>query len=393
MRTWAIVGSACLFLVACSGEVDSKGNPGAGSGGATGGSGTAGVGNAGATGSSATTTGSTTTSGGSAGSTGGSGTGGRPGNDGGPPKDATVVPRDALGPSGTTEFAPYFPTWTWGGNATFSSLTDLRTKSGLGHFTLAFVLSGGSCKVAGTIGGHQADIDAFVAAGGKVKASFGGASGTYVESNCADASSFAKAIGDFVDATHITDLDFDIEESAALTDAMNDLRGQGLKMAQDAKGIRVAFTLEAVAQSGGTGGGLNARGVSLVTRAVNVGVVVDHVNVMTMDYGNQFQGQPLAPVAIGTLNGLHAQLMTIVPGITSEKAWSMVGVIPMIGHNDDAEIFSLADAKTLSDFAIANKIGLVSFWSIDRDRTCSSGCSGVNAADFDFSHAFAAVTP
>jgi chitinase len=153
----------------------------------------------------------------------------------------------------------------------------------------------------------------------------------------------------------------------------------------------VAFTLEAVAQSGGTGGGLNSRGVSLVTRAVAAGVVVDHVNVMTMDYGNQFQNQPLAPVAIGTLNGLHAQLMTIVPGITSEKAWSMVGVIPMIGHNDDAEIFSLADAKTLADFAIANRIGLVSFWSIDRDRVCGT-CSGVNTADYDFVHALAAVT-
>jgi chitinase len=82
--------------------------------------------------------------------------------------------------------------------------------------------------------------------------------------------------------------------------------------------------------------------------------------------------------------------MTIVPGITSEKAWSMVGVIPMIGHNDDAEIFSLADAKTLADFAIANRIGLVSFWSIDRDRVCGT-CSGVNSADYDFVHALAAV--
>jgi chitinase len=307
--------------------------------------------------------------------------------------DAGLGPRDGLGPSGVTELAPYVPTWAWGDkNSAIPSLTDLQSKSGLTQVTLAFVLSGGTCKAAGTIGGHKADIDAFIAAGGRVKASFGGASGTYVESSCADASSLAKAIGEFVDATGITDLDFDIEQAAALTDAMNDMRGQALKMVQDSKGIHVAFTLEAVAQQSGTGGGLTARGQSIVSRSIAAGVVIDHVNVMTMDYGSQFQNQPLAPVAIGTLNGLHAQLMTIIPGITSEQAWSMVGVIPMIGHNDDAEIFSLADAKTVADFAIANKIGLVSFWSADRDRACASGCSGVNTADFDFTHVLAAVT-
>jgi len=261
----------------------------------------------------------------------------------------------------------------------------------LKQVTLAFVLSGGTCKASGGMAQHLSDIKAFIAAGGHVKASFGGASGTYVETGCADAGSLAKAIGDFVDATGITDLDFDIEQNTWLTDSANDMRGKALKIVQDAKNIRVAFTLEAVPTTG-----LTDRGRSVVSHAVAAGARVAHVNLMTMDYGDSYGGKPLAPVAIGSLNGAHSQLMNMISGLTSQQAWAMVGVIPMIGKNDDAEVFSLDDAKTVAQFAIDNKIGLVSFWSIDRDQLCGSSadaCSSVNKANFDFTHAFAVVAP
>ncbi|MEO5729729.1 MAG: hypothetical protein ABI134_11090 [Byssovorax sp.] len=77
--------------------------------------------------------------------------------------------------------------------------------------------------------------------GGHVKASFGGASGAYIESRCGDPTSLAKAIGDFVSTSGITDLDFDIEQESAY--GLSDLRGKALKMLQDSKGIKVAFTL------------------------------------------------------------------------------------------------------------------------------------------------------
>jgi len=53
----------------------------------------------------------------------------------------------------------------------------------------------------------------------------------------------AGAYSNFVDATGITDLDFDIEQAPMLTTAMNTRRGQALKMVQDSKGIQVSFTL------------------------------------------------------------------------------------------------------------------------------------------------------
>jgi hypothetical protein len=137
--------------------------------------------------------------------------------------DASAPPAD-VGPGvppppavAGIDYAPYFPTWAWGGGLAFTSLVDLQKKSGLQGVTLAFVLAGNGCKTDGEVIGHLDDIKAFVAAGGHVKASFGGAEGVYLESRCPDAASLAAALAAFVDTTGITDLDFDVEQDKALT--------------------------------------------------------------------------------------------------------------------------------------------------------------------------------
>jgi chitinase len=219
-----------------------------------------------------------------------------------------------------------------------------------------------------------------------VKASFGGASGKYVEANCADATTLAAAISKFVDATGITDLDFDIEQNAMLTAAMNTRRGQALKMVQDAKNIQVSFTLQT--DEGGLSGGARA----CLKGAVDAGVKIYHVNLMVMDYGDQPAGTPIAPIAIKSLNGALPQLKTLIPTLTDEQGWGMLAACPDIGQNDDNEIFTLADAQTLTDFAIQKKLGLVTFWNIQRDQVCGKGeCSEHDKANFDYSNIFKKV--
>jgi Ricin-type beta-trefoil lectin domain len=294
-------------------------------------------------------------------------------------------------PSAGVDYAPYFPTWVWGGSGyAFTGLVDLQRKAGLDEVTIAFVLSNGGCNTTQDIEQNMGDVNAFRAAGGHVKASFGGADGAYVESKCGSASALASAIESFVDATGITDLDFDVEQDPMETDSVNAMRGAALKMVQDAKGIKVAFTLPA---NPSPGGGLADEGKSVVSNAIAAGVTISHVNFMTMDYGDSFGGHPLAPVVVGTLDDGHTQLMSLVPGISSAAAWAMVGVIPMIGKNDDSEVFSLSDATTLAQFVTANHVGLASFWSIDRDQTGSdyNTASTVESTDFAFNTIFEAA--
>jgi hypothetical protein len=312
-----------------------------------------------------------------------------------PANDASGSTPDAPTSSDATELAPYFPTWAWGGNGyAYSSLVDLMHKSGVSDVTIAFVLASGGCKADNGIEQNISDVKAFLAAGGHVKASFGGADGTYVEAKCADAASLATALGDFVDATGITDLDFDIEQDPVLTDTVNQMRGTALAMVQASKNIQVAFTLAA---NPPPGGGLTKQGLSVVSHALSAGVRISHVNLMTMDYGDEFAGKPLGPVVTGSLTDANAQLVKLMPGTTAAQAWRMIGVIPMIGKNDDSEVFSIADAVTLAQFAIQNRIGLVSFWSMDRDQVCAGGadynsCSTVDTVNFQFATTLLPVT-
>jgi chitinase len=320
-------------------------------------------------------TGSTAGAGGMAVSTGGSG---------GEAASTTGVGSSASSTSSsggnTTDYAPYFPTWTWddGGTYPYSNLVDLRNKTGMTGVTLAFVLSGGGCQTDDAVTAHVADIKSFVAMGGHVKASFGGALGTYIEADCGDADSLAGALGAFVDATGIDDLDFDIEQDAAY--GLSDLRGQALKKLQDAKGTLVSFTLP-------TGpDGLVDGGKQVVQGALNAGVKISHVNLMTMDYG-QFEGQPLGPVAIASVEGAKGQLQAMIPGLGEAQAYGMLGATPMIGTNDTGEMFSLDDASLLAQYARDKNLRLISFWAISRDRVCDTGkdgCSTVNGGAFDF---------
>ncbi|MBI2389444.1 MAG: hypothetical protein HYV09_07590 [Deltaproteobacteria bacterium] len=293
----------------------------------------------------------------------------------------------------TTDYAPYFYTWGWGNPVyPFTSLVDMFDKTGLDGVTLAFVVSsGGACTATRGIPNHQADIEAYRAKGGRVKASFGGASGKYLENTCADAASLAAVITAFVDETGITDLDFDVEQAIAMNATINARRAAALLEVQKKRGIQVSFTLAANPRVGTTAGGITAASVEVVRAALAAGVRVSHVNLMTMDYGTYYSsGRKMGDLAISALTDALAQLKKLIPGLTDAEGWQMLGATPMIGVNDVlSEVFTLADAKTLADFAKAKRLGLVAFWAIQRDQPCAGEldlvlCTGAQTAKYQF---------
>jgi hypothetical protein len=297
------------------------------------------------------------------------------------------------------EFAPYFYTWGWGNTAyPFTGLADLKAKSGIASVTLAFVLSGGECAPTADILDHLSDVNAFQALGGHAKASFGGADGTYLENACADAQSLAEAIGAFVTATGITDLDFDVEQTGAMDAAVNARRAQALKQLQTEKGISVSFTLAAMPRDKwDTPGGLTASSLAVLQAAVTANVAVTRVNLMTMDYGAYYSsGNTMGALALSALTDANTQLKSLLPSLSDSDAWHMLGATPMIGQNDvSSETFTLDDARVLVAFAKEKHLGLVSFWAINRDQPCPYDslalCSKVNTADFEFSDIFLGV--
>ncbi|MGH8888338.1 MAG: carbohydrate-binding protein, partial [Acidothermaceae bacterium] len=126
----------------------------------------------------------------------------------------------------------------------------------------------------------------------------------------------------------------------------------------------------------------------IVQAAQNVGVTIDIVNIMTMDY---YQGdQEMGTAAINAAQATLSQLQSI----NSSYTYANVGITPMIGTNDDGSVFSLANADAVRNWATSNGIGRLAFWSVNRDQPCSgsanslSTCSEQSQAQLAYTDAF-----
>lgn len=310
----------------------------------------------------------------------------------------TPTKTDADGGSGGTAsgagFAPYVDTSLYPA----FDLTGTATKTGVKQFNLAFITSGGSCAplwggVTG-LGDDQvaSQIDGLRAAGGDVRVSFGGASGSELALNCTSAADLAAAYGKVVDAYKLTKVDFDIEGGALPDTAANSRRSQAIAQLQkDHPGLDVSFTLPVMPE------GLTQPGVDLVADAKKNGVDVGAVNIMAMDYGASYSGD-MGTYAIQAATATQAQIKGVL-GLSDADAWKAVAVTPMIGVNDvSTEVFKVEDATQLVEFAQEKGIGWLAMWSGTRDKECEGGakptadasCSSITQEPLAFTKAFGA---
>ncbi|MFD4868216.1 cellulose binding domain-containing protein [Streptomyces sp. NPDC058412] len=310
------------------------------------------------------------------------------------PTPTPTAPVPAPGGSGA-RFAPYVDTSLYPAY----DLVDTAAKTGVKEFHLAFITSGGGC--APLWGGVTdlasdkvaAQIGALRAKGGDVRVSFGGAAGHELALNCATVDELAAAYGKVVDQYRLTKVDFDIEGAALPDTAANARRAQAIARLQNSHpGLDVAFTLPVMPE------GLTQPGVALLADAKKNGVRVDAVNIMAMDYGPAYSGD-MGQYAIQAATATQAQLKGVL-GLSDAAAWKAVAVTPMIGVNDvTSEIFTVADATQLVEFAASKGIGRLAMWSSTRDKQCAAGavnyadatCSSILQQPLAFTKAFAAL--
>ncbi|MFE7099640.1 glycoside hydrolase family 18 protein [Streptomyces erythrochromogenes] len=314
-----------------------------------------------------------------------------------PTRTATPSPT-ATAPApvgGGARFAPYVDTSLYPAY----DLLDTAAQTGVKEFHLAFITSGGSC--APLWGGVTdlandkvaAQIGALRAKGGDVRVSFGGAAGHELALNCATVDDLAAAYGKVVDHYRLTKVDFDIEGAALPDTAANARRAQAIAKLQKAHpGLDVAFTLPVMPE------GLTQPGVALLADARKNGVRVDAVNIMAMDYGPAYSGD-MGQYAIQAATATQAQIKGVL-GLSDAAAWKAVAVTPMIGVNDvTSEVFTVADATQLVEFAASKGIGRLAMWSSTRDKQCAAGavnhadatCSSILQQPLAFTRAFAAL--
>jgi hypothetical protein len=253
--------------------------------------------------------------------------------------------------------APYVESW----NRT--SVTNLANTTGHKFWTLAFIISNGSCIA--TWNGdtplssnlYLSDINSLRAMGGDVIISFGGAAGTELGQACTSVAALQAAYQSVITKYNLTWIDLDIEGAAIADAASVNRRNQAIRALQAANpSLRVSYTLPVNPT------GLDGNGTNLLSNARANGARVDVVNVMAMDYGSC--GIDMGAAAISAANGTRNQIASL--GMSSS-----VGVTPMTEVNDTTcEVFSTANAHSLVNFAQANGfVRLLAYWAIGRDAS------------------------
>lgn len=269
-------------------------------------------------------------------------------------------------------------------------------------YTLAFIVDGGGCVAEwgaviplSTPGFLTGDIASLRALGGDVIVSFGGEAGSELAQTCTSESALQTQYQSAITQYGLKRIDFDIEGAAVAEPASIARRDQAIAALQVANpDLQVSFTLPVMPT------GLTQDGINVVQDAINKGVNLTAVNVMTMDYGSpdSQMGQDAINAAVATV----AQLGALYPARSAAELDAMIGVTAMIGVNDTGgETFTLADAQLLEGYAASNGFGLLSFWSATRDQECAGGieknasddCSGVIQSQFQYSGIFHQFNP
>ena len=288
------------------------------------------------------------------------------------------------------EVAPYFH--SWGG-----SLIDAKQSVGMNSAILAFATTNGSCALVPDLTNKLPDARNYVAAGGQLLISFGGAHGVYAEIACKDDDQLFSLMEKVMSDANTRRFDFDIE-GHQLKDVEGTARRARVLARLQAKypDLYVSFSLP------GWLLGLDPNSMNLLNTTVAAGVRIDMVNVMTQSFGVESLRTMVSPSTVGeaslmTVRAVANQMTSVFRNKTQGQIYAMMGITPMIGKNDDGATFTLDDARTVANFARQNGLGLISYWSFQRDRAQSySGStnlgsySGVAQGDFQFYNIFKA---
>ncbi|MFF4489385.1 alpha-galactosidase [Streptomyces sp. NPDC001544] len=276
------------------------------------------------------------------------------------------------------------------------SPTSVMSATGVKWFTLAFVLSDGTCNPkwdgtrALTGGSDQSTINAIRSADGDVVVSVGGWSGNKLGEKCSSASALTGAYQKVINAYKLKALDIDIENTEWSNATVRQRVVDALKTVKaDNPGLKTVITF------GTTTGGPDSTGADMIKRAANSGLANDVWCIMPFDFGGGTSN--MGTLTTQAMEGLKAKVKSAY-GYSDATAYAHIGLSSMNGTTDDSgERVRTADFKTMLAYAQQHHIGRLTYWSVNRDRACGSGgdgdaCSGVSQQPYDYLKVFAQYT-
>lgn len=286
------------------------------------------------------------------------------------------------------EVAPYYHSWA-------GPLTDAKQNAGMTSAIFAFAVTDGWCALRPGLQELLPQARSFVASGGRLLIGMGGADGVYAEIACTDDNQLFDMMDKLMQDAGTRRLDFDIEGYQLNNTEGTARRARVLKRLQDKyPDLYVSISLPSWLR------GFNETSMNVLRTTINAGVQIGMINVMSQSFGLYNLQTMVNPSTVGqaTIMGFNAavnQMSGLYPWKTPDQLRAMMGMTPMIGKNDDGSVFTLDDAWTIANFAKLNGVGMLSYWSFQRDRAQSNpyssdlnNYSGVTQSDFQYHNIF-----
>jgi len=266
--------------------------------------------------------------------------------------------------------------------------TDVMAATGVKWFTLAFMLSDGTCNPkwdgsrALTGGSDQSAINSIRGAGGDVIVSFGGWSGNKLGEKCTSASSLAGAYQKVINAYALKAIDIDIENTEFGSGTVRQRVVDALKIVKANNPGLITFVT-----FGTTPSGPDSTGRDLINKGAAAGLANDGWVVMPFDFGSH--SGSMGQASVNAMEGLKAAVKSAY-GYSDDVAYRHIGLSSMNGKTDESdETVTTTDFQTILSYARQHHIVRFAFWSVNRDRSCGSGsdadsCSGISQQPYDF---------
>lgn len=277
--------------------------------------------------------------------------------------------------------APYLYQWSNPPNP-----TTVMSQTGIRAFTLAFILSNGTCNPMwdgnrSLTGADITRVNQIRAAGGDAIPSIGGWSGRKLGTYCSTAQALAGAYVRVIDAGRFTAIDLDIENTDEFSNAaVQDKILNALKIVrQQRPAVKIVITIPTNTN------GPDSWGNRLIDRAKALAAPVDVWTLMPFNFSS---GGNMVAMTQSSMTGLKNKLKAVY-GLTDDAAWRRSGLSSMNGRTDTGEIVTPANFRSIVAWANSVHLARVSFWAVNRD--CNN-CGGISQGQWEFTRANAAVT-
>jgi chitinase len=292
----------------------------------------------------------------------------------------------AVGATQPVDMAAPYEYLGWGNP---QSPTAVMASTGIEDLTLAFILSKGKCNPTWDgsrpllSGSDQAAITSIRAAGGDVDVSFGGWSGTKLGNSCKTVATLAAAYQRVITDYSLAAIDIDIEHTEISSAKVRSRVIAALAMVHRANpGLEISITF------GTDENGPDAQGLSLIDDAAAIGFMPTAWTIMPFDFGAPVSD--MGAVSIEAAQGLARDLAGAYHE-SDATAFTQVGISSMNGRTDDTgETVTVANFQDIVAFAQSNHLARLTFWSVNRDRSCggadtnSDSCSGISQQPYAF---------